>query len=132
MMVLERNRHEKVVCATFRPEAQDSFTRRNPMRMAIPTGTYYSREEMIENHWVWQHRPLITLNELTQVMGERAESEDIETFVQTVSRAVSLSCIHGPDPGKQDAAAKAAVRCSLGHAKLLAAKTKRRKARAGI
>jgi hypothetical protein len=132
MMVLERNRRGKVVCATFRPEALDSSTRRNPTRPTIPTGTYHSREELIENHWVWQHRPRITLNELSQVMGERAECEDIETFLQTVARAVALSCIDDPAKPRPDAAGKAAIRCSLGDRKIRELKPRARRLRKRI
>jgi hypothetical protein len=128
MMVLERNRRGKIVCATFRPEEQDSYTRRNPLRQTIPTGSYHSREELIGNHWVWQFRPGITLNELSQVMGKRAECEDLDIFVRTVSRAVALSCINDPGKPRPDDAAKAAMRVSLGDRKgRIAAQRKRGK-----
>jgi hypothetical protein len=116
MMVLQRKRRGQIVCATFRPEQFDSYTRRNPNRPTIPTGTYYSREELVDNHWLWQFRPAITPNQLSQVMGERAECEDVDVFLKTIARAVALSCIVA-EKEKPSGAVKAAHLCSLGDRK---------------
>ncbi len=116
MVALQKNRYGEPISATFLPEAKDSQSSLNPLRRSIPTGVYYSFEELVaERFWVWTHRPLISRAELREMLGPALQDERIaaEDFLKTVFLAVPLSLFEKRKPSRTPAS-RAAVACSVG------------------
>jgi hypothetical protein len=116
MVALERNPQGRIVSMTFLPESADRHSSLNPVRRSIPTGGYYSFEELIdERFWVWSHRSLISRSELREILGPGLEDErqSAEDFLKTVFRAVPLSILRKIELSHTPAS-RAAVSCSVG------------------
>lgn len=90
-VLVERDASGFIEAAQFLPKPDPKPTQRN----TIPTGTYYSYEELIvaAGHKAWAHKDLV--EDAEKLVGE--EKRDVEDFLLGVFRATQLSCMSAGD-----------------------------------
>lgn len=106
-VIVRRNPESgEIEAAQFLPQTDFKPTVRN----SIPTGTYYSCEELVEaaGHKAWKLKDLV--KDATKLVGQ--EKRDVDTFLLGIFRATQLSCMT-PD-AEPTKAARSAEALSLG------------------
>jgi hypothetical protein len=90
LVVVERGRKDRIRAAFFRPT--DGAT---PVKPRAHMGTKYSyNEHLPSGHTAWKHRRLLQSQQLEELLGiPQASDEDLDRFLQSVFRAVQLSCM---------------------------------------
>lgn len=109
VVLVERNGEGEITIARFLAK-----TRAERPRASIPTGTYYSFEDILPDtgHRAWTHKNL----EADAARLLRNEKQEVETLLKRIFRAVPLSCIQHQDMGT---ISKLAASVSVGSKKLL-------------
>lgn len=117
-VIVERDPAGMIVAAQFRPEERPPVA----PRLSIPTGTYYSYEEMVPaaGHAIWQHKDL--KRDAAHLVG----GVEVDDFLRRIFRAVPLSCMEQPVASGTAAVAEAVC---LGPRKRELDRKRRRQAR---
>ena len=90
-VVVRRNRKGRIVSAQYRPDPERGDAL--PLSASALAGTRYSFLEQIYEVRVWSHRRLIPRQDLESMAGKPLERVEAELFVQSIFRAVPLSCL---------------------------------------
>lgn len=99
LVAVERGRKDRIKCAFFRPTSGAS-----PVRPKAHMGTKYSSNELLPSgHHSWKHRRLLQSQHLEEILGVPVANEkELDRFLQSVFRAVPLSCLVSNFDGKPE------------------------------